>query len=326
MNWIKENPFLSGLLGVVVVVGGGLAFLLFQSMSAFQQANDDYAAGVQKLQSLQNMVPFPNEANLDKAKALQAAYEKEVKNFHQQLVAMEIPLPADMTPQKFQDELRNAVDRAKKNATAAGVALPEDFYLGFNEYSSSLPSEEAAPALSRQLAVISDVVSKLIDTKITGITELKRLPLPDEKEAEAPSRSNQRNAAPATRGNQQPAGPAVVSRFPFDIGFTADQGKFRVAFNSLVNASEFIIVRSLNIQNTQPQSPSKTPDPSQQPQAPADPNAQPGAQPGGAPTPGDYVIVLGHEELNVTARLEMIDFAQPEAPKTQAAKPEAAKN
>jgi len=326
MNWIKENPFLSGLLGVVVVVGGGLAFLLFQSMSAFQLASDDYTAGVQKLQSLQNMVPFPNEENLAKAKALQAAYEKEVKNFHQQLNAMEIPLPTDMTPQKFQDELRNAVDRAKKNATAAGVALPEDFYLGFNEYSSSLPSEDAAPALSRQLAVISDVVSKLIDTKITGITELKRLPLPDEKEAEAPTasnRSNQRNVAPAPRGNQPPAGPAVVNRFPFDIAFTADQGKFRVAFNSLVNASEFIIVRSLSIQNTQPQSPSKTPDPSQQPQASADPNA---AQPGGASGPGDYVIVLGHEELNVTARLEMIDFAQPEAPKTQAAKPEAAKN
>ncbi len=175
------------------------------------------------------------------------------------------------------------------------------------------------------------MVSKLIDTKITGITELKRLPLPDEKEAEAPTasnRSNQRNAAPATRGNQPPAGPAVVARFPFDIAFTADQGKFRVAFNSLVNASEFIIVRSLSIQNTQPQSPSKTPDPSQQqPQASADPNAaQPGAQPGGAAEAGDYVIVLGHEELNVTARLEMIDFAQPEAPKTQAAKPEAAKN
>ncbi len=121
MNWIKENPFLSGLLGVVVVVGGGLAFLLFQSMSAFQLASDDYTAAVQKLQSLQNMVPFPNEENLAKAKALQAAYEKEVKNFHQQLNALEIPLPTDMTPQKFQDELRNAVDRAKKNATAAGL-------------------------------------------------------------------------------------------------------------------------------------------------------------------------------------------------------------
>ncbi len=118
----------------------------------------------------------------------------------------------------------------------------------------------AAPALSRQLAVISNVVNSLIECRVTAITQIKREPLPEEGRAASASGSdrNQREGRNGGGGRREQggAGNGVVSRYPFDIGFTADQGKFRVALNSIVNSSDFLVIRSVAIQNTQTKSPS----------------------------------------------------------------------
>ena len=107
-----------------------------------------------------------------------------------------------------------------------GVELPKGFYLGFSQYANSLPSEAAAPRLALQLRIIEKIVTSLIDFKVQSIDTLNRLPLPEESGIVAGGLKTCRSQATrfATEG---------FEALPFDLAFTAEQGKLRVAFNSL---------------------------------------------------------------------------------------------
>lgn len=302
MKWIQENPFLAGLAGALVVLGGGLAFLLFQALSGYTETSEAYNAAVLKLHGLQERVPYPNEENLAKARALHEEMAKEASAFHAQLAKMELPVEKDTTAQKFQDDLRDTVDRIKERAKLASVSLPENFYLGFDQYRTSLPTDKAAPALSRQLAVINLTVNNLIDFKVASINDLKRQPLPEEPVPT--TASGEAPGGPANRGNAQPG---VVSRYPFDISFTAEQGKFRLVFNSLLNAEQFLIVRALSVQNSQPASPSRN-----APEAESTPPpAAEGEAPAAAANASKITVVFGREMVHVALRVEMVDFVDP---------------
>ncbi len=295
MNWLKENPFISGLIAVTVVATGALAFFLTQSMTRFQETSDAYTQQVQKLHTLQNRVPFPNAENLEKTKQLEAQYKDALKDLRQQLQKMEIPIVPDVSPQGFQDDLRTAVNRTAEKAAAAGVILPKDFYLGFSQYKDSPPTNTAAPALARQLKVIDKLVADLIDFKIQSIDYLERQPLPEESNAAAAP------SGPGGPQKEKKASPGV-QRYGITLGYTAEQAKFRVAFNSLLNDNQFFIVRAVNIQNTSPAGP---------PVAQADKAGAAATSPAAETKAADLNVILGREAVKVSMRLEMIGFAEP---------------
>ncbi len=177
-------------------------------------------------------MPFPNAENLEKTKQLEAQYKDALKDLRQQLQKMEIPIVPDVSPQGFQDDLRTAVNRTAEKAAAAGVILPKDFYLGFSQYKDSPPTNTAAPALARQLKVIDKLVADLIDFKIQSIDYLERQPLPEESNAAAAP------SGPGGPQKEKKASPGV-QRYGITLGYTAEQAKFRVAFNSLLNDNQF---------------------------------------------------------------------------------------
>lgn len=296
MNWFKENPFLAGLVAVCVIGSGALVYLIVDSAAAYSGSSTAYAEAIVKLHNLQNKVPFPDDKNL---KAIQAGldnYSSQIAGLRSQLAKMEIPLDEKFTPQQFQDGLRTAVNDITAKAEANGVKLPAKFYFGFEQYQTQVPTERAAPYLNRQFQVIQALVTRLVDYKVTSIDGISRTPLPQESAALA--------------GQKKQEAEPVVSRFPFEITFTAEQPKFRVAFNSLLGSDQFLIVRSLDIHNSVPQAPSKRP-----PESAAASNPLAAA----AGTPGkdqpNMQVILGRELLKVTLRLEMLDFADPAAAK-----------
>lgn len=294
MNWFKDNPFLAGVLAACLIGSGALGYLIVQSVSAYSASSDAYTASVAKLHTLQNKVPFPSDANLKSIQAGLAEYSSRIKNLQSQLAKMEVPLDEKFTPQQFQDGLRAAVNDIRNKAEANGVKLPTNFYFGFDQYQTQVPSEKAAPFLNRQFLVIQSLVVRLVDYKVASIEGVNRVPLPQES-----------SATPAGQRRTDASEP-VLSRFPFDISFTAEQPKFRVAFNSLLGSDQFLIVRSLDIHNTNPQAPAKKGAdlgaPGQNPLAPGKDQSS-------------IQVILGREMLKVTLRLEMLDFAEPVAAK-----------
>lgn len=299
MKWLQDNPFLAGLCAVTLIGAGVLGFLLSQALTSYQEASDGYSQAVQKLHTLQNRVPFPNSENLQKSKDVAAQYRTDLENLRRKLQAMEPPINPSVTPQQFQDSLRAAVNETVQKATEGGVTLPKDFYLGFGQYANNLPSEQAAPALARQLELLKGLVQRLIAFKVQSIDLLDRLPLPQEGAAQPAA--NQKN----------PPAAKIVERFPFDLAFTAEQSKFRVAFNSLLGTEQFLIVRALHVQNSNPVGPAIAGAGGEQP-ATAAPAAAAAATAGRQ----DLNVILGRELVQVAMRIEMVTFAKlPEAQK-----------
>lgn len=299
MNWFKDNPFLAGIVVVCLIASGVLGYLILESSTAYTASSDAYAAAVAKLHTLQNKVPFPSEANLKAVQAGLADYSAGIGSLRSQLAKMEVPLDEKITPQQFQDGLRTAVNDIREKADANNVKLPANFYFGFDQYQSQVPSDQAAPFLNRQFLVIQSLIVRLVDFKVASIESVNRTPLPQETVASA-------------GGQRKPdSNEPVLSRFPFEITFTAEQAKFRVAFNSLLGSDQFLIVRSVGIQNSSPQAPAKK-----------EPETAGGSTNPFTPAAGtsgkdqaSLQVILGRETLKVTLRLEMLDFAEPVAAK-----------
>ncbi|MBE2203125.1 MAG: hypothetical protein IAE94_02120 [Chthoniobacterales bacterium] len=300
MNWFKDNPFLAGIFAVSLIAAGALGFLIFSSFTAYTASSEAYTAAVTKLHALQNKVPFPNDANLKAVQAGLADYSAGIANLRAQLAKMEIPLDEKITPQQFQDGLRTAVNDIRVKAEANNVKLPPNFYFGFDQYQTQVPGEQAAPYLNRQFLVIQSIIVRLVDFKVASIEGVVRKPLPQES-----------GAAPAAQKKAAAAEP-VLSRYPFEISFAAEQAKFRVAFNSLLGADQFLIVRSVGIENSSPLAPPKKEG------EPAGAAAVPPTSVGGvAPgnDPASLQVILGRETLKISLHLEMLDFAEPVAAK-----------
>ncbi|GAB4171299.1 MAG: hypothetical protein Fur0032_10460 [Terrimicrobiaceae bacterium] len=316
MNWLKENPFLSGVIAVAAVGLLGLGLLVNGAMSNSAAVSDAYLQAVQKLQTLQNRSPFPDEANLAKATELRDAYRNRLDALKKQLGALQIPVNPNVTPQQFQDDLRVAVNEIVSRAEAAKVKLPDNFYLGFDSYRDSLPQPAAAPVLARQLDFISGVVGGLIGTNVENpgvrsIDSLDRPRLPEENPQAATPAAAPTPGRPAKPGTPAPA--AGPLKIPFSLGFTAEQGKLRIAFNNLLNSESFVIVRSLTIHNSNLEGPLV-----------ATEQLNGASTAAGAadifnlsslsPDSTDKAslnVILGREVVKVNALIEMVDFQFP---------------
>jgi len=298
MNALKENPFITAVILVVVAGCGVLAFFGSGAFTTYQETMAAYTQAVQKLQGLQNKVPFPDEANIKSAEALRDGYQEKLAGLKTQLGALQVPKEDGVSPQQFQDTLRSTVNAVVSRAEVAKVQLPEGFYLGFNDYKDNLPTERAAPELARQLTVITRIVEDLIGPNpenpgVKSIDALERSPLHVESGAGSPAKS------------PEDSNPQIEVQ-PIMVGFTAEQGKFRIAFNNLLKNPQFLILRSLSITNSKTEGPPVAA--SADSSAPASPFESTEVTSKAA---ASLNVLLGREVLQVNAALEIIHFPVP---------------
>jgi len=299
MNWLKQNPILSALIVITVVCCAVVGYLLMTFMGSYEQSVVNYEAEVRKLQRLQTQSPFPSPENLEALGGQLIQYQQEVGKLKKSLGTSQVAVDTSITPEQFQDELRATVDAIEAKAEQAGVGLPEDFFLGFNEYAASLPSPAAAPALERQLRFIAGVVNELIGPSaenpgIRSIDLLTRPKLTEEVLVVTPADDD--------------TGPPPPSLIPFSLGFTIEQGKFRIALNSLLDSPQFLLVRALSIKNSAQEGPLvEFPDDS------AGSIDGVASESTDEPKADDLNVILGREVLSVIARIEMVDLRLAEA-------------
>jgi hypothetical protein len=302
MNWIKTNKFLSGFFAVMLVGIGVLGYFLFSASSAFDAADDGYQEKAREFSRLRHLQLYPNAKNLKALEAQKTEAAGMVSEFQKQLATREFPAD-EITPQQFQDKLKDAVTKTVEKADAAHMELPkEKFYLGFDPYEIRPPEPEAVGPLSRQLKAIQWVIEKLIEAKTTRLTSLKRTPLPEEKSL-APAANSRK------QGREERSGVELVSKFPVDLEFAGRQKSIADALNVIVGASapQFYIPRVVRFKNQNPKGPERV-------AAGASPSAS--AQPA---APLGYI--LGEELVEASVRLEIVEFAPPKdsaAPKPTA--------
>lgn len=286
MNWLKTNPFLGGLaLFTAVAAAAGLYFLSLQK-AAFEEQSSAYAGEVSRLNSLQSANPFPDQANLTAAKEESKRAEEVFRGLASAVAEQSAPRDNSITPQQFQDKLSEAASGVFEQAQTGGIALPENFYLGFDQYKTQPPAAAAAPALGQQLASISNVLRILLDSRIMKITAVNRAPLPEEAQVEA------------GQGGAEAGKLPDLLLAPFDVEFVADQANFRQALNSVASAQPMVLVRLISVTNSKPAAPPKE-------SALETPEVDPLAPDRPTPIP----VLFGQENLTVKLRLASVSVS-----------------
>ena len=241
MNWFKQNPILVAITAIAVLGTAGTGFLATQGLSRYEQAIGDFNSQATTIRRLQAMKPYPDAANLKKVEESIKAYESEIQAFKLEMNKAEAPV-VEITPQIFQDNLRQAVDDIRKLATQKKVVLPEKFFFGFDDYQTQLPNLEETQKLNREFQVIRNLVEAIVPLGITSIDTLTR-----HTGTEAKPKINDPKTAP-------------TKAIPFDsftLGITSPQSSFISAFDKIPSTPGFLIVRSMTIENSNPTPPTK---------------------------------------------------------------------
>ena len=299
MSWFKENPILSVILLVCLLVAGAIAYYASEAASTYQAAHDSLTSQINAFSSLQKKSPYPTEENLKIITASRDKYAEALAGLKETISKMEAPLEP-ITPQEFQDKLREGVNELSKSAKEKNIKLPEKFFFGFDEYQAQLPSPEAAPALNRDFRVLQKLLQTLVSLPVESINILEREAVAEAAPTPTPT---PQPTAKKTVASSLPSAPPILST-RFKLSFTAPQEKMRAAINLIPKSEAFLIIRSLVMENTTPAAPSKK-------------DAIPPT--GGNKKPDRLQVLLGNESVKTDLSLEILDFPnpEPEPPKKQ---------
>lgn len=298
MSWFKENPILSVILLVCLLIAGAIAYYASEAAATYQAAHDSLTSQINAFSSLQKKSPYPTEENLKIITASRDKYAEALAGLKETILKMEATLEP-ITPQEFQDKLREGVNDLSKTAKEKNIKLPEKFFFGFDEYQSQLPSPEAAPALNRYFKVLQKLLQSLVSLPVESINILEREAVTEAAPTPTPQPTAKKTAAtPPT-----PSAPPILST-RFKLSFTAPQEKMRAAINLIPKSEAFLIIRSLVMENTKPAAPSKK-------------EAIPPT--GGNKKSANLQVLLGNESVKTDLSLEILDFPnpEPEPPKKQ---------
>lgn len=297
MNWLQQNKFLGSFLITVGAVTLIAVILLLYTKSQFNSANEQLNETATELNRLQSLNPFPNEANFQTMKTQTAEYGVALGKLKEELKTRILPL-TPMQPNEFQARLRETVTKMTEKARANKVKLPEIFFLGFDEFTAALPSNEAAPLLAQQLAQVELIADILIDARVDAITAFKRGSLPQEHAASAtptPIPARGRPTASAA------SGPKLIERSTIAATFVSSPSAARRVLNQIASASQqFYIIRTLHVLNEKDKGPPRAPTSTQGATADA-------ASPGGKPNAALNFIV-GNEHIQISANIELVRF------------------
>ncbi len=308
MNWFRQNQFLGGFL---VALGLGtllcLVFLWFEKGAA-AAGQERLQTTVMELNRLRRSIPFPNEENVRQMKAQTDSYRSSLAALEEDMRGRVLSQPA-LEPNEFQSLLRQVTTEVTERAHTAKVRLPDNFYLGFNEYATSLPNKEAAPLLGAQLRAIEGIVNLAIDARVDALESLTRHPLAEEKSAPPTHTPTGRGASAGPRARPTKSEPEpIVASSSIELALAGSPTAVRRVLNQIAGAREkFYIIRTLEVHNSAATGPKRGVMGEAVP-APSNPSAPPGA----SPPPAKIAFIVGTEHLSVASKIEIVRFRFPE--------------
>lgn len=287
MNWFQANRWLGRFL-----IGFGICALLalwflFHAKGNFGEAKTQFDEAANERNRLERRDPFPSETNYQKFKVHIDNYGVALKKFEEELKNHTLP-GAPLAPNEFQTRLRQAMVASGEKARANKVKVPNNFALGFEEFTAALPSNEAAPLLGQELAQAELLANILIDARVDSITTFARKALP--------SSSAAATVAPAKKPAAA-AAPKVVERNVVDLVFVSSPSAARKVLNQISSSNQQLyVIRTLHVHNEKEKGPAR------------EGNAAGAAATVATPSPANAALnfVVGNEHIETSARIEML--------------------
>jgi hypothetical protein len=173
MAWIKRNLYFV----ITMVVGLGLAgycgYLLYSTLDQNKADREKYFSDKGNLDTLRKKNPFPDEQNIQEAKADADRVGAFLDEFRKPFANFSVPPKLD--DRRFKEYLQNSISQFTLQATNAGVGLPAGYAFSFSQQTSPLnyPSDSIAPWM-QQLTEIRAILQILYKAKINYLQQIKR--------------------------------------------------------------------------------------------------------------------------------------------------------
>lgn len=301
MNWFQQNRWLGTFLIVVGVCTLAAAFFLFHAKSSSSDALTHFNEAAAERSRLERLDPYPNATNVTQMAKHLENYTQALGKLKADLKTRMLPGPP-LAPDEFQSRLRQAMTAVADKARTNRVKLPDNFALGFDEFTAALPNTAAAPLLGQELAQVELLLNMIIDARVDGIAALVRQPLPEEH-GSTPAPTPAAGRKPAVAATPA-AGAKMLERGIVDITFDSTSSAARKILNQLASSNQqFYITRTVHIKNEKDKGP-----PRELPAAGASATPAPTATPG-KPAPGAALsFIVGNEHIETSARIELIRF------------------
>jgi hypothetical protein len=301
MNWFRENPFWSAF---IVIAGGALllaAGFLWWTKGSYEDAMAKYRESAAEQTRLEGGNPYPSAANVGKMKTYLDNYKTALDKLKAELKTRMLT-EAPLAPNEFQTRLRQAIIRTTENARNNRVKLPANFFLGFDEFVSSLPSPEDAPALGQELSQVQLLLNTIIEARVDAITAFHRISHPGTATAAAPMPA----ATPRTPSKPSP-GPKLIEQRTVEFAISTSPTAGRRVINQIAAENEqFFIIRAIRVKNQKDKGPPRE---NAGPTAPIPPPNPAGAGAAPAATPaGPLNFIVGNEHIDLSARVEIVNF------------------
>ncbi len=301
MNWFQQNRWLGTFLIVLMVATLASGYFLFSAKGNADDALARFNEAATERNRLERLDPYPTEANYKKMKVHLENYSTSLNKLKEDLKTRVLPAPA-MAPNEFQSRLRQVMVAVAEKARANRVKLPDNFALGFEEFTAALPSTAAAPLLGQELAQVELLLNTLIDARVESITALIRVPMTEERGA-APSPGPNAPALRKPPGSTAATGPRMLEKGVIDITFTSSPSAARKVLNQLGSSNQqFYITRTLHVRNEKDKGPAR--------ELPPVPGATPAAVVAAVPAKPVAALnfIVGSERIETSARIELVRF------------------
>jgi len=290
MNWFQTNRWLGRFL---IAFGIGTLFalwFLFHAKGNFGEAKARFDETVAERNRLERRDPFPSDANYAKLKTHIDNYGVELKKFQEELKNHALPV-APLAPNEFQTRLRQAMVASSEKARANKVKLPNNFALGFDEFTAALPNNDVASLLGQELAQAELLMSILVEARVDSVTGFAR-------KTGLPTTAAGATPAPAKKPNTPAAtGPKVIERNVVDLTFVAAPSAARKVLNQIASSSQQLyVIRTLHVRNEKEKGPARE----------GNAAGAPAATPPPANAPLNFIV--GNEHIETSARIEMLRF------------------
>ncbi len=223
---MKLTPFQISLgVTTLIIAGGVLGFGIVNQMS-YSKNKAKFQADSSALLKMESMKGYPNQENIDILQAELKDYDTDLKKAAEYLKPFEIASFSNSSTSAFASELKAASQNVAKQFEENGIGLPEDWYLGFEKYSSVPAPKNATGALSYQLGAIKFLHEQLVAVNASELLNLRRSAIAQEGEQE---KSNAR----------KPKG-IEVTKMPLEISFVASEAGARQFLNELVAVNNYL--------------------------------------------------------------------------------------
>jgi hypothetical protein len=301
VNWFRANP----VWGTITLAAGAALLialgLLWWTKGNFDAEKEQYLADMANLRQLEVSNPYPNAVNVRKMKSYLENYRTSLDKLKTELTRHVLP-NTPLPPNEFQMHLREAMTATSANARVHRVKLPENFNLGFPEYIASLPSTPDAPKLGQELTQIQLLLNIIIEARVDAVRMFRRAPH-EVNATVAPS-------LPTPRGSIGAIAPKAIERNVVEFAVSGSPVAARKVINEISAADEqFFIIRSLHVKNQKEKGPPRETGTSET--ANSAPNTPAAARPSptsSASPPAALNFIVGNEHIDVSARVEMVNF------------------